>query len=295
MKKLIKKIINKFGYDITKITIYNKDFLKASKWDSAIYHHLFSMESIENKRFYNIGAGSFCHPYWTNVDFYSKWYGGGNTINIHYNLMDLSPLPIEDNCAEIVYTSHTIEHVTNKAVENMFLEVYRILKKDGMFRITAPDAGIHYKIFKEKKYDFHYDRAYYSTLEEMKNIKINKPMLDATIGEIFLHFIATPLSPISTNSSRRKFKDKELEELFLELGLEKAFDYLCSFCGFDANNAGFHINWWTPNKIIDFLKKAGFSNIYLSSCGQSKSPIMWDLTRFDNVRPTTSFYVEAIK
>jgi len=45
-------------------------------------------------------------------------------------------LPIENDSAEVVYSSHTVEHITDEAAQKMFNESYRILKKGGILRIA---------------------------------------------------------------------------------------------------------------------------------------------------------------
>ena len=47
LKKLIKRIFNDFGYDITKLDVD----------DVQLYLDLYDSESVKNKRFYNIGGG----------------------------------------------------------------------------------------------------------------------------------------------------------------------------------------------------------------------------------------------
>ena len=64
MKKTIKKIVNGFGYDVIKL---DTDEIK-------LYSDLYESESVIKKKFYNIGAGGFSHPAWTNVDYESEWY-----------------------------------------------------------------------------------------------------------------------------------------------------------------------------------------------------------------------------
>ena len=38
----------------------------------------------------------------------------------------LKPLPYRDRDSEVVYTSHTIEHITEEAVRVLFAEAYRV-------------------------------------------------------------------------------------------------------------------------------------------------------------------------
>lgn len=84
MKRLIQKGLNMFGYEIHRT---NK---KAN--DIKLYLKLYSEDSINNKRCYNIGAGGFSHPCWTNVDYVSDWYAKNRSKTIkgiQYDLFSL--------------------------------------------------------------------------------------------------------------------------------------------------------------------------------------------------------------
>ena len=128
VKKTIRKVVNLIGYDIHKAPNRKGE-------DMGLYYMIYGKEAVENRRFYNIGAGGFRHPAWTNVDHKSEWYEDvqHNGIGIDWDLLSLTSIPVEDNVAEIIYSSHTIEHITDEAAQNMFNESYRILKKDGFF------------------------------------------------------------------------------------------------------------------------------------------------------------------
>jgi len=105
MKKLIRNLVNRSGFDI----------VRKARTNFSVYDN-FPKESSLKKRFYNIGAGLFKHPYWTNIDYETEYYWKGYKKSfLNYNLMDLKPLPIENNVAELVYSSHTIEHVSDDA------------------------------------------------------------------------------------------------------------------------------------------------------------------------------------
>ena len=45
------------------------------------------------------------------------------------NLIEKPKFPFEDNSIEVIYTSHTIEHITDESVINLIEESQRILKK----------------------------------------------------------------------------------------------------------------------------------------------------------------------
>ena len=132
MKMLIRNLVNRFGFDI----------IRKPKTDFSVYDN-FVEESLLKRRCYNIGAGSFGHPYWTNIDYATKHYKEvQKNPFLHYDLMELKPLPIEDNVGELIYSSHTIEHVSDEAVRNMLSESYRILKPGGDIRLTTLDVWL---------------------------------------------------------------------------------------------------------------------------------------------------------
>ena len=61
-------------------------------------------------------------------------------IDYPVNLLDCKQWDISDGKADLVYTSHCLEHITNDAVEVVFLEVYRLLKPGGVFGVVQHEA-----------------------------------------------------------------------------------------------------------------------------------------------------------
>ena len=71
--------------------------------------------------------------------------------------MSSSDLPIIDGSAKIIYTSHTIEHITDAAVKKLFSEAYTKLCVGGVFRITTgPDAETDYRALLKNDEDWFY-------------------------------------------------------------------------------------------------------------------------------------------
>lgn len=134
IKKIIKKIFNLIGFEISKkhLNTQEKTYPQVSNEENQLYRMFYPEESIKNRRFYNIGAGSFFHPYWTNIDYHNNFYSQNqHIVNIEYDLMKMERLPLQDNCAEIIYISHVLEHITDTAVNNILLECYRVLRGGG--------------------------------------------------------------------------------------------------------------------------------------------------------------------
>lgn len=264
--------------------------------DLTMYKELYGEEAVLKKRFYNIGAGSFRHGAWTNVDFSSEWYAK-NSIDIQWDLLENTPVSVEDNSAYIVYTSHTIEHITNENAQNLFNEAYRILQSGGIFRVTAPNIVLDYQALINNDKHYFYWRDMYSINEHVERANITQPMNETTLPQIFLYHFASQTSILHSDTNIKKISDRELETLFKELPFEDALDYCTAKCSIEIQRKypGNHINWWSTEKLVHALKRAGFKKVYISGYGQSRSAILRDTTLFDNTHPKISLYVEAEK
>lgn len=293
IKTAIRKVVNAIGYDISKIPNKNDNN------DIALYYKIYGKEAVKNRRFYNIGAGGFRHPAWTNVDHESEWYKDAQGIGIDWDLLSLTPIPVEDNSAEIVYSSHTIEHITDEAAQNMFNESHRILREGGYFRVTAPNIDTAYRAYKENDRHYYYgnESDWRNIPEDYQRVKLNKPLNKASIQQIFLWRFASSASTLHADGSSERISDEELDRVFREWNYEEALNYCISKCSFEVQKKypGNHINWWNKDKLFRMLKIAGFDNIYLSGYGQSFSPVLRNTSFFDSTHPKISFYVEAVK
>lgn len=260
-----------------------------------VYKKLYSEESLRQKRFYNVGAGAFVHEYWTNIDFVSEWYGGVQKNVVHHDLMALGPLPIADGTAEIIYTSHTVEHVTDAAVQKLFDEAYRALKPGGCLRVTTgPDALLDYAaLMRGDAEHFYWDEWYVAPGQYEKHCRA--PATSVPLEERWLHHVASQLAPNEVTDYPIKLHAPEIRKLLEEKPLEEALDYLTSLVKFDPMRAGNHVSWWTHDKALRFMQNAGFETVYRSAYSQSRFAVLRNTAYFDNTHPAMSLYVEAIK
>ncbi|WP_100753538.1 class I SAM-dependent methyltransferase [Vibrio salilacus] len=286
LKDNIRRLINSFGFQVHRI---NKEII-----DTSVYHRLYSDDVIEQRPFYNIGAGSFFHPLWRNVDFSNSWYKD-NKININYDLMELKPLPIDSDSAEIIYTSHTLEHINEEAVDNILSESFRVLKRNGVIRITVPDVNLYYEAYINNDKEFYRNSIkFYSDHTVIESLELN-PMSEASLGAIFLYYFAATVSPLTKYSNKHNITDEQLKDIFNKHSYPKALDLICKNCHFDPKKSGYHINWMNTDKIIEKLEKLGFSEVYASAYGQSRNAALRDTKFFDNTVPGVSCYIEARK
>jgi len=86
----------------------------------------------DNKIFIHLGCGEINSPGYINVD--GRFYP-----HIHH-VGDITNLPFfPGNFADLIYTSHTLEHVRVENLPETLLEWRRILKTGGVLRIAVPD------------------------------------------------------------------------------------------------------------------------------------------------------------
>lgn len=80
----------------------------------------------------NIACGNSYVDGWLNLD-----YAPVSPTVKQANL--LGRLPMEDGVADVVYSSHFLEHIPRRRVPGFLAECFRILKPGGQIRLVLPD------------------------------------------------------------------------------------------------------------------------------------------------------------
>jgi len=283
-----KRILAKFGYVLKR---------RQPRPNLALYRRAFSERSIEQRRFYNVGAGRFRHPCWTNIDHGTEWYAAQQRSGAHleWDMMSSAPLPIATATAEIVYSSHTIEHVTNAAGRHFFAEAHRSLKPGGILRITCPDVDLALSAYRRSDREFFYWQAMYQRPEQYERIQLKRPLTEASVAQLLLWFFATHAAELHADGAAVRVSDAELASWLEAEPVEQVLDRCTALCVPEKQSqyAGNHINWYNARKLIDALSAAGFGEVWQSGYGQSTLPVLRDLAFFDNTHPKMSLYVEA--
>jgi predicted SAM-dependent methyltransferase len=264
------------------------------------YLTAYPTESLSEKRFYNIGAGDFHHPFWTNVDGgndYRVNWKGKVSGTIEHDLFDHQPLPVPDNSAELVYTSHTIEHVDDKSVEFLLADCFRMLKPGGTIRIVTPDIDLSYQAWRRKDRSFFYWIGDEYVNKNLEKQCLNTPLLIASTAQIWLEEFAAGASQITTVGGPKRLSDQDLEELFTKMPYENALNYCTSLCSVEQQKLYpfRHMNWFNANKMHRMLSHAGFKTVRKSAYLQSYIPVMRNSGFFDYTQPQLSLYMEAEK
>lgn len=275
-----------------------------------------NIEELNKKNKLYLGSGLWKRNGWYN-HYTSKsiWYNNITKINYSKNYGEINHLdnsfkydidldctekqkfPLNDSSLEVVYTSHMIEHLTNDHVEFLFKDVYRLLKKDGVFRIMCPDIDLIYDelIIKKKKNIYAgphtdgmsaYSKFFILAFHYFSDWKLNKKeLVDEQIYKEFLNI--------------KKINEDEFTNMIKTYGKYGCFEYLKElslpyFEKYKYHLTGFHINWFNKHKVIDFLLKAGFTKIFIKD--KNKSIVKeFEEPDFDYNLPHISLFIEAIK
>lgn len=247
---------------------------RARRSDRETYVRLFGAGAVRERRFYNVGAGAFRHPCWTNIDHASDWYAAAQAPFVEHDLMGPAPLPIATASAEIIYSSHVIEHLTDASVSRFFAEAYRALRPGGVIRITTgPDADLDLAALRRGDVDwFYWDRS------------------DRPIELKWLHHVSTALAPHDPTPIRKL----GVEDVRAGLDDPEFLDRLVAMVPYRPSRPGNHVSWWNGGKLLRFMREAGF-NAYRSGYGQSACPVLRNTRFFDHVHPQISVYAEAVR
>lgn len=86
-----------------------------------------------------IGTGNGRHKGWLNTDIYGN-DGIETTAEIDAAVDIEKPLPFPDNSFDAIYGAEVIEHIPRDKVYPFLIEARRVLRPNGVLRLTTPNA-----------------------------------------------------------------------------------------------------------------------------------------------------------
>ena len=72
-------------------------------------------------------------------DFGEDWFNVDIAAYPHIQWQDVTRLPFEDKCVDIIYSSHLIAYFDREEILPIFKEWKRVLKHGGILRLATPD------------------------------------------------------------------------------------------------------------------------------------------------------------
>lgn len=250
---------------------------------------------------------------WLNFD-----YGGDGKLVRRANLLSRMPLP--DNSADLVYSSHFLEHIPYSLVPDFLVECRRLLCPNGVIRVVLPDLENMCQAYLDYRNASSHEKADFIVLE-----LIDQCVRRAQGGELGRYYEAIMEQPglsqsmidfvrertgedlFSSPSRRRRSWRSILSRLlrlndnarihFATLLLPKAFrDQNISFC-----SVGEKHHWIYDEFMISrLLMQAGFQSIQRMSASSSLYPNFpfhpLDVDTDGKPRKgAESMYIEAVK
>lgn len=268
--------------------------------DVADYVAVFGEDVRQTRPFLNIGAGKWSHPLWQNHDFVQPPYDKFDPPDMNVDLSVLDPLPVADESYYLLYTCHTVEHLTQAMMTHWFAECHRVLKPGGVLRVVCPDIETAYWAYLQD------DMRYYNQRYTSRT-KNDRPFMASSFGfgmkqdGVARNFLArfasclnNPRTILGPDGSRMEAAEA-VDAWFKSTPAAQAYDAITAQGSFADKKPGQHINWYTGAKMSSMLRTAGFAHAVRTSYGQSVSPLMRNKAYFDRTRPNESIYMDAIK
>lgn len=222
-----------------------------------------------NNQFLNIGGGTHPMHRWDVLDKTGTEYNFDPAkITFDVNLREMKPWPIPDGTYEIVYSGHTLEHVTEAAWMFAIGEVMRIMQPGGVFRMQVPD----YELFwaDAEKADLNTDRGC-------------KALVDLVTSFASSYKDAGKANPQIIKNDMEKLGPEGFASKYTKLAMLESYK---SYRG--------HLSYFTWLKLSQVISDVGFVDVRRAAQHDSIRPEMKD-DPFDCTIPDHSLYVEAIK
>lgn len=276
------RLINKYLYKYFLIGAILNRYDNSISFYSAKNDNLLYKDYSKNSVFVNFGSGAFSHYRWINFDlpaqseYYKKIQG---TESIDFNPIDLCDdnlkIPLENDSCDLIYCSHTLEHIEDQKGFNFIRECKRILKKDGILRVALPNTDNN----------FFFCKIFYS--QESISEDIKKNLILKAAHEVL--------------SETENLEDKIVIEKVIESGFQtsifvdnilKDFKYLGQF---KKNNPGRHITYYSHEKLLKISKALRYNSYLPMYKGSSLAEPFKNIDVFDATESQWSIYGEFIK
>jgi autotransporter strand-loop-strand O-heptosyltransferase len=136
LKKVMRDVYTNYKEYKEKAIIDSAKVREKFTWDNAVRKALQCMEEIDMSKHYpvrlNLGSGPLPLQGYTNIDLdYSS-------ADINMNVLNLDQ-KFGDETVDEIYSSHLLEHISNKDIPIALSKWYGTLKKNGKLHILIPD------------------------------------------------------------------------------------------------------------------------------------------------------------
>lgn len=273
--KIIRKVAINFGSNHLLLALIAKNFYKSILFLQKRRVKLLKIiyPPDPKNRLLNLGGGGkWYYPRWENIDFYQK----GVYVDYQFDLRSEKKLLFSNESVKAIFTSHVFEHLPDNSVIFLLRECHRILKPNGVLRISVPDMDKAFEAYYNKDFKFF----------DMGGGRIIGDTLERKLVNLFASYRKGKyrggpiVEPDLVKHKLKKLNKHDFTEWCVSL-IPKNAPYKA------------HINAFNFEKLSNFLRKCGFSIINKSKYRSSKINVMRN-KEFDN-KPVISLYIEVWK
>jgi SAM-dependent methyltransferase len=237
----------------------------------------------------NVGAGGKHITGFIGLDANSEHYGDpAMKGQLPYDMRRES-LPVADNKIENIYCEHVIEHLEDQVVQRFIHESARVLKPGGCLRLSCPDAKFLWEV---SRFENQYWARRHAWLKARGIDYRDCDQFDFLVREVCTSRLRFP-----ENGDFFRYDSEDLHKIHDDLrrmqSCDEALSYLVSGVSYNEEYPGYHINFWT----FERLKKIAdpvFSRVIQSKWQGCVSSEMVG-GEFDQTAPSMSLYVDCIK
>jgi predicted SAM-dependent methyltransferase len=268
MRALLKKLILFTGYTVTRVPSSG-----LSKYETG--------KRTTIPRYLNIGAGKWSHPMWHNLDNPREDYSKSKYADLAFDLTSGKSWPVDNNSLDLIYSSHTIEHLNDRFFIDLCGESFRCLKPGGLIRLVTPDMDLYARAYERR------DRSFFDFATGTHN---------HSLEQSFLHSFAGLFSDFHEGNELPKVSDEEISHAYRTSETQADFfDRFCKAIPDELVRAypKHHKTWFTAEKLCSLM--SSYFEVRRSAYGQSWSPILRNTSFFDCTHPQLSLYIEASK
>jgi len=234
-----------------------------------------ALRQVMNHRCLNVGGGSWAHPGWENLDFYSS----GFLVDHVVDLRAKKPLPLPDGSTRVIFCSHVLEHLNDDTCLWALQQCRRILRVDGVMRISVPDMDKAVKAYRSGNELFFSHGGVHcagNTLE----------------GNLVSYFASFVMEGYGKEPGCHAIEPRLVKQQLVSLTKYDFVRWCVSLIPKEAVYRA-HVNGYDFDKLRSFLIQAGFSKVVRSTYRGSAIPSL-RRKAFDN-RPRVSLFVEAFR
>ncbi|MEQ1620724.1 MAG: methyltransferase domain-containing protein [Methylococcales bacterium] len=242
---------------------------------------------MDKPSYINIACGDSYIEGWRNFD-----YSPRSELVQQANL--LGRLPLADNEAQVVYSSHFLEHIPVKQVANFLAECFRITQSGGRLRLVLPDLEELCRNYLQYRDQGQHDQADFLLMEMLDQcVRIQaggelevfyNQLLNTDSNTDMVEFVkhrtghtVAPLAPPSGSRLQRFLQNPaklitKLEQLYIKsilILLPSAFVQQNVSLATVGERHAWNYDFHTVQKL---LQKAGFAEVYKVTASSSAIP-----------------------